>query len=393
MAKKTAKAEEPKTDEEQVPETEAEVTTAPSSPQETPTEVIEEAVVVDETTVAEDVAPVTSSEPVQPVTPARSGGAVPMIAAGVVSAAVGFGAAYLALPRIDSAMIDAMAKNAQMSEDLSQKVASLEGRLADLDIDGAIAGAEASFAAQLETQSAVVTALEDRMASLEGQPLFEGGMSPAAMNALEAEIASLRSEIATQQDNMSAIAAAASAQLEETRASAAAIEEAAANKAATVAANAALAQVRAAMESGAPFAAALPDLTAVTGPLARELVDVAADGVPTLASLQENYADAARSALSSARAQGVAGEATGGFVAFLRTQFDVRSVEPKAGTDTDAILSRVGAALAAGDLATVLTEAEGLPEVARAALTDWLGAVSVRAGALAALNSINLSQN
>jgi len=394
VAKKTTKSDAPKADDTATPEVEVEAEANAAPMDDAPSDGIEDAVVVE----AEPVAPETAKEeaaatPEQPAPTAPRQSVMPMIAAGVVSAAVGFGAAYLAFPRTDVAMTEALAKNSQMIEDLSQQVSALGGRLSELDVDGAIAGVEASVAARLDGQTATLTALDARLSALEGQPLIEGGMSPAALTALEAEITNLRAEIATQQDSMSAMAAAASAQLEETRASAAAIEEAAASKAATVAATAALAQVRAAIESGTPYAAALPDLVAVTGPLSPSLVSPAADGVPTLAHLQEGYDDVARLALAAAREQGVAGEATGGLVSFLKNQFDVRSVAPKAGEDTDAVLSRVGAALANGDLDTVLSEAATLPEVARAAMTDWLAAVSVRAEALTALNSINLSQN
>ena len=52
----------------------------------------------------------------------------------------------------------------------------------------------------------------------------------------------------------------------------------------------------------------------------------------------------------------------GGLGAFLQNQLGGRSVVPREGDDPDAVLSRVGAAVEAGDLSTALTEIESLPE-------------------------------
>lgn len=329
--------------------------------------------------------------------PKPAKGVVPLLAAGAVSAALGFGAAYLANQSADQAVADALIQSNQISETLSAQVKALEDRVADMDIDGAVAGVEASASARIDEAttefSSQLMALTERVIALEALPTIDGGVSPAAVAQFEAEIARLRDELTTQQDRMTALAADAATQLEQTRASAEAIEASAANAARDAAARAALAQVRAAIESGEAYASAMPDLTAATGPLPAALVAGASEGVPTLGALQEAYPDVARLALAAARSDGSAGEPATGVVAFIRNQFDVRSVAPKEGDDTDAILSRVGAALAFGDLDTVIVEAAALPEVAKGQLADWLARVTDRADALSALASINLSQN
>ena len=78
---------------------------------------------------------------------------------------------------------------------------------------------------------------------------------------------------------------------------------------------------------------------------------------------------------------------------FLRNQFDVRSVAPKEGDGTDAILSRAEATLRQGRLTETLAEVGALPEVARAELSDWIALAEARADALAAAASLSTSLN
>ena len=59
------------------------------------------------------------------------------------------------------------------------------------------------------------------------------------------------------------------------------------------------------------------------------------------------------------------------FTAWLRSQFSIRSTTPQAGDDTDAILSRIDAALAQGNLAQAMKQIENLSDAARNALANW----------------------
>ena len=133
------------------------------------------------------------------------------------------------------------------------------------------------------------------------------------------------------------------------------------------------------------------DLEAAIGGTAPDALIAAQDGVPTLAVLQEQFPDVARAALATARSEGVSGEETSGLGAFLRNQFDVRSVQPQDGTSTDAILSRAEAAVREGRLADALAEISGLPEVARAQMSDWLALAEQRAAAIAAVDVLSTS--
>lgn len=143
----------------------------------------------------------------------------------------------------------------------------------------------------------------------------------------------------------------------------------------------ALAELRAALESGAPYGAALATLreTGVETPEALERF--AAEGVPTLARLREEFPGAARRALEAAiRASRDAslGRRVG---AFLKSQIGIRSLEPRDGDDPDAVLSRAEAALRAGDLATALEEIGKLPPEAQQAMASWIDRAKARLAA------------
>ncbi len=66
---------------------------------------------------------------------------------------------------------------------------------------------------------------------------------------------------------------------------------------------------------------------------------------------------------------------------FLRTQSGVRSLEPREGTDPDAVLSRAEAALHNADIAAALTELQGLPPEGQGAMADWVARANQRMAA------------
>ena len=74
--------------------------------------------------------------------------------------------------------------------------------------------------------------------------------------------------------------------------------------------------------------------------------------------------------------------------AFLKSQVATRSLEPMEGEGTDAVLSRINAALGDGDLDTVTSEAGTLPDSARAPLADWISSVETRKSVLDALATV-----
>ena len=139
-------------------------------------------------------------------------------------------------------------------------------------------------------------------------------------------------------------------------------------------ARAAVTRILAAIETGAPFTIALDDLEAAgMSEIPEALRAVSADGVVTLAKLQDAIPEVSRAALAASPA-----DADAGLGGFLKRQLGARSVAPREGNDPDAILSRVEGAVRKGQLADALSEAEALPQEAKSAMSDWLNSAASR---------------
>jgi hypothetical protein len=294
---------------------------------------------------------------------------LPLALGGLVAGVIGFAVATFTAPQADNSLANQVAAQ-------SSAISELEQRLANVPQTD-LSGIEAALAA-----------LTARLDEIEARPATVVAAPTGDVSAVTADMDALRAQIAEMTD-------AAQTELAQARAAAASIEENAASAARNSAARAALSRVQTALESGAPIGAALGDLEEATGGTAPDALIAAQDGVPTLAALQEQFPEAARAALATARSEGVAGEATSGIGAFLRNQFDVRSTAPRDGNDADAILSRAEAAVRTGRLSDALAEVSALPEVARAAMSDWLALAEARASAVAAADilSSTLSDN
>lgn len=151
---------------------------------------------------------------------------------------------------------------------------------------------------------------------------------------------------------------------------------------------AALSRIAGAMDGGMPFGAAVSDLQGAGVEVPSALADTAASGVPSLASLEDAFPDAARAAIeASLQADGGAGWADRAG-AFLRAQTGARSLAPREGNSPDAILSRAEAALRAGDLPATLREIGTLPLEGQSALSDWRGRAEQRIAAQDALGQL-----
>lgn len=257
--------------------------------------------------------------------------------------------------------------------------------------------------AALESRAPGVTpgdlsALADRIATLEAAEQPTPDLAPLENRIAALETASatpLPTDLAPRIDALeagigaridAAVSAAVATALEPARAElerrAAGLAERAEDVAAAqsrVAARAALAALIAAAESGeaAPGALAdLPDAPADLAPLAQ--------GIATLPGLQQSFAPAAREALRAAPPP--ADAPLGSLVTdFLRSQTGARSLVPREGADTDAVLSRAEAALRRGDLAAALAEIDTLPEGPAQAMARWRNAAAERLSVLAAL--------
>ena len=307
---------------------------------------------------------------------------LPAILGGLIAAGLGFGAAYYFIPRFEPAMVETMGTNEAAIAELR---AQIDGFDAGPDITPLTAEIT-QLGAQFADLDSRIVSFEDRLLALEKQPSADGTLQETALQAYQAELDQLRAQVEEQ-------ASAAFAQLESTREEAAAIEEAALLAARNAKARAALAQIRSALDTGAPMTTALAELEEVMGEAPPAGLAAVADGVPTLGKLQGDFPPAARQALADARSEGASGESTGAFGSFLREQLNVRSVAPREGDDADAILSRAEAALKDGQLKTALSEVAGLPEIAAAPLAGWVNQAQARVDALDAANDISTSLN
>jgi hypothetical protein len=325
-----------------------------------------------------------------PQTTIQKVGLGPLILGGILAAILGYAAAYFGQQGQSAQIAALLAAQTDRITALEAEVAALPAPTDLAPVTTALGDLQSMVnAGQAETVAALAT-LDGRVATLEKAPNADGTLSATAIATWEAELQSLRAEVATQEARMQDIADAATAQLDQTRVAAATIEQTATESAAVVITRAALARVQAALDSGAPFDAALSDLAGtVTVPAA--LTEVAADGVPTIMALQADFPAAARAALGVARSEGLAGEEGGGVAAFLRNQFDVRSVTPQDGTSADAILSRAEDDLRQNRLTDALAEVASLPEVVRAELAGWTGAAEARIAAIAAVEGLSQS--
>jgi hypothetical protein len=150
-------------------------------------------------------------------------------------------------------------------------------------------------------------------------------------------------------------------------------------------ARAGLDMVRAALDTGAPFDGAVAQIAQAGVTVPADIAAVAGAGIVTPDALIESFDAHARDALRASLTELPATSTTERLGNFLRAQVGARSTAPRDGDDPDAILSRAGAAVQAGDFATALQELDALPDAGRAAMADWTRAATARAAALAAL--------
>ena len=314
----------------------------------------------------------------------RSKGFVAPLLGGVLAAGLGFGLAQLVPGGWPLARTDV----------LEQQIAEQAAAIARLQSDLA-AQAASQPAPDLSPVMDTLATLNGRMAALETGPAERAEETAAQsklLAKLQADVAALSAALSAANpapnvatEATAAIAAEAEARLKEAEAQAAQITAEAEALARTATARAALGRLQSAADSGAPFTDILPDL-GLEAPKA--LLAFAETGVPSLASLQESFPDAARIALESALRADMGDSWMERATSFLRSQTGARSLTPREGSDPDAILSRAEAALGQGDLAEALGELDGLPEIAGTAMADWRSKAEERQAALRALQYI-----
>lgn len=369
------------------------------------TDEAKEAVVVEATvTPDESTADATSAEdtPV-PEKQKRKSMVMPLLLGGVLSGAVGFGAAtyyFLSQPSDEAqALVQVQATlqahKAQLDHDtesLASLRAGLEARaIAAQTADGFAQSVlrDDALAARFESVTTAITDFETRLIALEKRPISEaGGLTGEAAKAYERELRTMRDLLETQRSDIEKLASEATARIEGVAQQAATAEEAAAVMTKSTIVKVAVSQLQSALDNGGAFKASVANLTGAGVDVPTVLLDAANGGVPTLTDLQESYPVAARMALAASVKATSGDGALNKIGSFFRSQVGARSLQPREGDDPDAVLSRSEAALGAGDISAAIGLISALPEVGQAAMSDWLSGANMRMKAVKAVREL-----
>ncbi len=343
--------------------------------------------------------------------PERKGGFIPLLLGGLVAGGIGYGVSFLtddranvdaeltilrgeiaglrteleAIPVADTEALEA--ELAQLREDLAQMpqpetvvegdelaaaVELLREEFAQLeDVD--LTPLEARFAEVQEAleaqQQTLDSAEETALANSEQVARFSEDISQVSeqMAHFEDRLAALDADMADLRDLAERRVTEAEAAIDGARA------------------QSGLDSVRAAMETGAPYADAVARLQGAGVEVPEPLVASAETGIATVEELQEGFDAAARAGLRVALQDAPADSAADRLGNFFRAQVGARSTVPREGDDPDAVLSRAAAEVEAGEIEAALAEIANLSEDAQAAMGDWLSQAEAR---LAARNAI-----
>jgi hypothetical protein len=249
--------------------------------------------------------------------------------------------------------------------ELTARVTRLEESLKALG-ETARAGGSVADAAALDTK---VGELEQKLQARIDAKLSEGEASDShALDTMKSEIADLNAKLgALSVAERGADKEAASAQ--------------------SVASVLALANLRAGVDSGRPYATELASLRSLAPGISNfgALPAFAEQGIPTLAELTTSFKTASDTAIGAVPAPASASDGESFFGSVLqsaKSMIKVRRIDGDAvGDDPDAVLARAGAKLKQGDLVATIQAAESLQGPPRQALASWIDAARARASA------------
>lgn len=336
-----------------------------------------------------DPIPVVAHQPaeVQAKPVKRSSAMFPLVG-GVIAAVIGFGVAQVVpdgWPIRDQSALEATLA-AQGQEIEAIKLAIADQPIQDPQAAERLAAVEQALAAiDLSPLVSRIDAVERTTSELAQRPISGGTVDPSALAALEAKVAALQSQ-GIPEAVLSDATAAVNAKVAEVETKIAAIKQEAEAIAATTGRRAALTQILAALDSGAPYASAMTSLDEAEMPQA--ISAFAQTGLPSLQSLRDSFPDFARQALDAALRADPGQTWTERFTTFLRGQTGARSLEMREGSDPDALLSQAEAAVASGDLTTALTILKQLPTEAEAAMAEWRDRAMERQAAIEAVQAM-----
>ncbi len=372
-----------------------------------PKEVVEDAVVVEEKPETIDQQPDETGD--KPDTDKPKSGFVPLLLGGVLSGAIGFGAAsyyFLNRPSEVEQNLAKVQETLQSQQAALKDVSALAGGLPDAlaqvktetgDMVASLAtisnNKDEELATTLSDISARLQDIDTRLIALEKRPVAENGMTSEAAAAYERELQNMRDLLAVQKADIEKLAAEATARIEGVAQQAAQAEKTAEETARATVIKVAVSQLQSALDNGGAFEATIANLETAGTKVPPVLKDSAKGGVPTLLDLQESYPAAARAALA-ASVKATTGEGVGDRIgAFFRAQVGARSLEPREGDDPDAVLSRAEAALGKGDIANTIALIGTLPEQGQAAMAEWVKQAETRLQAVQAVGALADSLN
>jgi hypothetical protein len=204
----------------------------------------------------------------------------------------------------------------------------------------------------------------------------------AELDGLRAEMSALQDKVGGLSTRIDQVAANADRKIETAQSQVSAIQSKADSALGAAEIEQDIALIRAALASGQPYQEPLsqlsgrPNLTVPDG-----LQAAAATGVATLATLRDSFPDAAHEAIRASILASAGDGLLARSRAYLEAQMASRSLTPQPGNGPDAVLSRMEGRLQHDDLAGALRESEALPSEAAAAMSGWLDAARLRAGA------------
>jgi len=333
---------------------------------------------------------------------------VPMLVGGVLSGAVGFGAASYyfmnkpsdaeqALVQVQATLKDQQAHLATADDKIASLRSGLENSAAAQETaDGFDQSLERdkALSAQIDALATVVDGFDARITTLEKRPIAEaGGVTSEAAAAYERELKTMRDLLAIQRNDIEKLAAEATSRIENVAQQAQAAEQAAEDTAKTTAVRVAVSQLQSALDNGGAFSATVSNLAGSGVEIPTVLSEAAESGVPTLVDLQDSFPAAARAALAVSVKATTGDGAMDKIGAFFRSQVGARSLEPREGDDPDAVLSRAEAALGAGDISGAIGLIAALPEVGQVEMSDWVSQANVRLQAVDAVQALADSLN
>ncbi|MGX9848432.1 mitofilin family membrane protein [Limimaricola litoreus] len=335
--------------------------------------------------------------------PRKSGGLGAGLIGGLISAGLVLGAGWLWLDRnpradeFDTRLAALERDTAPLADEIEGLRGETETRLSDIDTRlGTTETGLADLTARLDASASDLDARLDtlgaRLTETEANAGPDGTLAREAVARWQSEVDALRDDLAAQAAEIATMAERAAQEVSAAERTAEEIEAEAAAVAARARARATLAEIEAALETGEPYPALLEELQA-TAPaeIPAALTAPASEGVASRAELIEAFPEPARTALATARREGLSGEEGGRVAGFFRDTLQLRSTAPGEGGTTDAVLSRAEAALRDGRLTEALSEIEALPEPVREAMSDWIAPARTRAEALAAADTLSQS--